>query len=36
MIGVLDVDSQYLCHFDQTDRTYLEELMFKLVSEGIF
>jgi len=27
IIGVLDVDSEHVNHFDQTDQTYLEELV---------
>lgn len=27
VLGVLDVDSEHLSHFDQTDQTYLEQLI---------
>lgn len=31
LIGVLDIDSPHLARFDQTDRTYLEKVIDKLV-----
>ncbi len=30
VVGVLDVDSEYLNHFDETDQKYLEQLLAKL------
>lgn len=32
VIGVLDVDSEFLDHFDTTDQIFLEQLMAKLVT----
>ncbi len=31
VMGVLDVDSEYLNHFDETDQKYLEQLLAKLI-----
>lgn len=31
VVGVLDVDSEHLNHFDETDQKYLEQLLTKLV-----
>ena len=31
VVGVLDVDSEQLNHFDETDQNYLEHLLLKLV-----
>ena len=31
VVGVLDVDSEHLNHFDETDQKYLEQLLLKLV-----
>jgi L-methionine (R)-S-oxide reductase len=36
VLGVLDVDSEHLAHFDETDKKYLEELIEQLVARGIF
>lgn len=32
VIGVLDVDSEYLSHFDETDKTYLQRIVALLMS----
>ena len=31
VVGVLDVDSEHLNHFDETDQKYLEQLLQKLI-----
>lgn len=36
VVGVLDVDSEHLAHFDETDKKYLEDLIAKLVNIGVF
>ncbi|RZK21515.1 MAG: GAF domain-containing protein [Pedobacter sp.] len=32
VIGVLDVDSEFLNHFDETDKTYLQQVMSILIN----
>jgi len=35
VIGVLDVDSEFLSHFDETDRIYLEQVITTLLNSKI-
>jgi GAF domain-containing protein len=36
VVGVLDVDSEYLDHFNETDQSFLEEICSVLVADSDF